>query len=507
MSSLLTKSALSAAIALTLVACGGVGVGGGVGGGSGGIAGIGGSGFTSTGSITGFGSVFVNGVEFETSSTVFDIDDSGSGSQADLAVGMIVTVDGTVNADGVTGSATSISFDDQLQGPVSAITAVLADPDEENRSFTTLGTTVHINRFNTSFDVSGNIIAPTFDFDSINDGDHVEISGFFSDKSELVATRVELKAKTFSTSDIVELKGNITGLINTSFSVNGINVDASSVDAIDNLPGGLVEGASVEVKGKCSTTVCSTIIADRVEGQSGFDDADKISVEGLITDFTNISSNFKINGISVNASTAILSPGTLALRDGARVEVEGPISSNVIRALTVELRGGDSEVHATVSSVDPVTGNFAVSFTGFNTQPQTIAVTVTTATEMEDSVTKDNFVRVRGFENETGGITATRVEVRDPDDVIVQGNLQVYTTNTSIQLLGVTFAVDAVCETEFENEADIGIIQNDFIVAATATPGLLVKVKDRNDTGGGVGGCGGRVALNGVADEIDIEAP
>lgn len=499
MNSLLTKSALSATIAFTLVACGGVG------GGSGGIAGIGGSGFTSTGSVTGFGSVFVNGVEFETSDTVFDIDDSGTGSQADLAVGMIVTVDGTVNADGVTGTATSISFDDQLQGPVNAITAVLADPDEENRSFTTLGTAVSINRFNTSFDVSSTVNAPNFNFDTIKNDDHVEISGFFNDAGELIATRVELKAKTFRTSDIVELKGTIFGLVNTSFSVSGIIVDASSVDAIDNLPGGLVEGASVEVKGKCSTTVCSTIIADRVEGQSGFDDADKISVEGLITDFTNISSNFKINGISVNASTAILSPGTLALRDGARVEVEGPISSNVIRALTVEIRGGDSEVHATVSSVDPVTGNFAVSFTGFNTQPQTIAVTVTTATEMEDSVTKDNFIRVRGFENEAGGITATRVEVRDPDDVIVQGNLQVYTTNTSIQLLGVTFAIDAVCETEFENEADIEIIQKDFIV--TATPGLLVKVKDRNDTGGGGGGCGGREALNGVADEIEIEHP
>ena len=51
MNTLLTKSALSATIALTLVACGG--------GDSGGIAGIGGSGFTSSGSVTGFGSVLL----------------------------------------------------------------------------------------------------------------------------------------------------------------------------------------------------------------------------------------------------------------------------------------------------------------------------------------------------------------------------------------------------------------------------------------------------------------
>ncbi len=487
MNTLLTKSALSAAIALTLVACGGSGS-------SGGVAGIGGSGFISSGSVTGFGSVFVNGVKFETGSATFDIDDSGSGSQDDLAVGMVVTVNGTVNDDGVTGTATSISFDDQLQGPVSNITAVIDDPDEENRSFTTLGIKVLINRFNTSFDVSGSIIAPNFDFDGIKDDNHVEISGFFNDAGDLVATRVELKATAFSTSDIIELKGSITGLINTNFNINGINVDASNA-AIDDLPGGeLTEGASVEVKGKCSTTACSTINADRVEGQSGFDDADKISVEGLITDFVS-SSNFKINGISVNASGATLSPSTLVLRNGARVEVEGPISSNIIQALTVELRGGNAKVHATVSSVDNTTGNFSVSFTGFNTEAQTIAVTVTTSTEMEDPATTGNFVRVRGFENEAGGITATRVEVRSDDDVIVQGNLQTFTPGSSIKLLGVSFGVDVITpETEFQNDNDDTISEIDFDKATQA--GDLVKIKDKNDKN-----------VIGVADEIDIETP
>ena len=489
MNTFLTKSALSAAIALTLAACGG-------GAGGGGVAGIGGSGFTSSGSVTGFGSVFVNGVEFETSSTLFDIDDSGGGSQADLAVGMIVTVNGTVNADGITGTATSISFDDQLQGPVSAITAVFADPDEENRSFTTLGTTVRINRFNTSFDVSATVNAPNFDFDGIKDGDHIEISGFFNAAGELVATRVELKATAFNISNIVELKGTIAGLVSTTFTVSGVNVDASSA-TIDDLPGGLAEGASVEVKGTCSDSACSTLNATRVEGQSGFDDADKISVEGLITDFVS-SSDFKINGISVNASNATLSPGTLVLRDGARVEVEGPISNNVIQALTVELRGGDAKVHATVSSsVDPATGIFIVTA---NTQP--LAVTLTTATEMEGTVTVGNFVRVRGFENDAGGITATRVEDRDPDDVIVQGDLQSIIKDVSITVLGVSFQIDDTPvnngETDFENTADIGITQDDFIAAAL--PGTLVKVKDRNSGGGGS-------SLNGVADEIDIETP
>ena len=485
MNKLLTKSTLSAAIALTLVACGS--------GGDGGVAGIGGSGFISSGSVTGFGSVFVNGVEFETSGTVFDIDDSGSGSQDDLAVGMVVTVNGTVNDDGVTGNATSISFDDQLQGPISSVSA--PDLDGDNRTITVLGKTVHISAIDTAFDVTGLLTGTAFDFDLIAAGNHVEISGFFNAAGDLVATRVELKATAFSTSNIVELKGSITGLTNTSFNINGINVNAANA-AIDDLPGGLAEGATVEVKGNCTDASCSTLDATRVEGQSGFDDADKISVEGLVTDFVS-SSDFKINGISVNASTATLSPGTLVLRNGARVEVEGPISNNAIQALTVELRGGDAEVHATVSSVDTATGNFAVTFTGHNTQPQTIVVTVTTATEKEGPVTVGSFVRVRGFENESGGITATRVEVRSVDDVIVQGNLQAFVANTSIQILGVTFTVDynsGSGETEFENTSDVGITQGQFI--NDALPGTLVKVKDKE----------GQDVI-GVADEIDIETP
>ena len=161
MNTLLTKSTLSATIALTLVACGG--------GDSGSITGIGGSGFTSSGSVTGFGSVFVNGVEFETSSTVFDIDDSGSGSQDDLAIGMVVKVNGSINDDGVTGTATSISFDDELQGPVTSLS--IPDADGIKRTFIVLGTTVIIDSGSTTFDISGKDNVPpgtVFDFDTIN---------------------------------------------------------------------------------------------------------------------------------------------------------------------------------------------------------------------------------------------------------------------------------------------------------------------------------------------------
>lgn len=481
----LERSILASTIALTVTACTGSGVGG--------IAGIGGSGYISSGTVTGFGSVFVNGVKFETSNTVFDIDDSGAGSQSDLAIGMVVTVEGTVNSDGITGTADRISFDDQLQGPVSNLTA--PDADGVNRTFRVLGTTVRISSLNTVFDVTGILNGTPFGFDQIAHGHNVEISGFFNTAGELIATRVELKATSFSTSNIVELKGSVTGYTGTSspFTLTGlpgISINASSA-MIDDLPGGISNGASVEVKGTCSDAACSTLNATRVEGQSGFDDASKISVEGLITDYVD-DSNFKVNGIDVDASTATLIPSTLTLTDGARVEVEGPISNNTIRAISVEQRGGNAEVHATITSVDNATGDFVVTA---NATP--IAITVTTATETEGNISAGNFVRIRGFENSAGGVTATRVEVRSDDDVIVQGKLQSFTADSSITVLGVTFTIDyngGSGETDFENTADATITQGQFI--SLAPPGTLVKVKDKNDE-----------PVAGVADEVDIELP
>ena len=493
MNKIFTTTALSTAIALTLTACGGTEVS------DGGVAGIGGSGYVSSGTVTGFGSVYVNGVKFETDSPVYDIDDSGSGSQDDLAIGMVVTVNGTVNEDGVTGTADSISYDDQLQGPVSNITAVIADPDEENRSFTILGTTVRINVLDTLFDISGTIPGTSFSFNSIKDGDHVEVSGFFNDAGELIATRLELKATSFTPGiDIVELKGTVTGFTDISApftltGLTGIAIDASAA-AIDDLANGLSNGVAVEVKGTCSDIACSTLNATRVEGQSGFDDADKISIEGLITDFVD-NSNFKINGISVDASAATLQPTTLVLRNGARVEVEGPISNNVIQAISVDLRGGDTKAYASVNSYDTATGNFELT-----ANAQTIAVTVTTATEIDDGpVATGKFVRVRGFENDDGGLTATRVDVRDKDDdLIVQGNLQAFTPDTSIKILGVSFTVDyngGSGETEFENSLDQPISQTFF--ESSAPVGTLVKVKDKEGSS--------NTPPNGIADEIEIE--
>ncbi len=72
------------------------------------------------GPITGFGSVIVNGVRYATSGASIIVD-GASATEADLAIGQVVRVEGSVDANGTTGTATTIIFDDDVEGPVQSI--------------------------------------------------------------------------------------------------------------------------------------------------------------------------------------------------------------------------------------------------------------------------------------------------------------------------------------------------------------------------------------------------
>ena len=77
---------------------------------------------TTVGQITGFGSIYVNGIEFDTAGASYEVDDAVASGDDALAVGMVVKVEGSVNADGLTGTAFSVSYDDDIEGVVEELT-------------------------------------------------------------------------------------------------------------------------------------------------------------------------------------------------------------------------------------------------------------------------------------------------------------------------------------------------------------------------------------------------
>ena len=519
MNARLTRLFISVATAITIVACSESVVN---------SAGIGGSGYISSGSISGFGSVFVNGVEFQTNeaTTTYDVD-GNPGTELDLAIGMVVQVSGTINDDGITGIATGISFDDELQGPVSGLAPINPLADNLTRTFSVLGVNVVIDSSSTSFDIS-DPAATDFGFTSIANDNNVEISGFFNQAGELIATRVELKDINFVVDrSIVEIKGNIISSGTTTFSLEGLGltVDASGA-TLEDLPNGLENGQLVEVVGTLDAGLTS-ITATKVEGEdNSIADTNEFELEGIITDYNFPGdTDFYVSGILVDASNVErIEPSTLILDNNLRIEVEGEIRNGVLIANEIELEGGDLKVHAKVSSVDPIAGTFEVTPV---TGKPVITVTVSSDTQLEDDVHEPaftlvnllnklndtHFVEVHGFDDGNGGIIATEVDIKEPGDVVVQGYATDATGDAAggtMTVFGITFFFNNTI-TDFEIDSDIENVEdttmsgaeiNELLSVINNIEPQLVTIKDTSlqsvpEIDDGIG--------DGTADEIEIE--
>ncbi|GAB1257459.1 hypothetical protein NBRC116494_19610 [Aurantivibrio plasticivorans] len=458
---------------LPLIGCGG-------GGGSssnGEVVGIGGTGSPAqaTGSITGFGSIFVNGVEFETDSSSITIDDN-PGSESDLKLGMVVTVSGEIDGTGNTGTATTVVFDNEVQGPVSSIGAVLTNG---KREIIVLNTTVILDPVSTVFDDTS--------FDTIAVDDLVEVSGFRNSANQLVASRIERKSAFQTDISEVEIKGQINSLdtVAMSFVVGTYTVDYSTASEVEEP---LSNGLGVEVKGTLNGT---TITATRVQQEDDIfgDEIDKVSIEGFITNLSG--TTFSILGQEVDASSATFSPASLVLANDLKVEVEGPIEGGVLRARSVEARDSELEINATVSAINGQT----VTLSLFN---GTVDFTVDNSTRMDDKtgvediftvdeITPSDFLEVRLIDNGSSYI-ATEVRRDDLDDDEVQGPVDSFVSGSSITLFGITYSVDG--STQFKDANESAISSTNFF--STLQEGSIIKLQDELTT-------------DGTADEVEFE--
>ena len=276
MMTLLQRIATGLLVTLSIVIAAACGSGGGGGGGSFSAGGIGGTGAVATGTITGFGSVFVNGVEFETTGSSFDVDDDSAATEADLALGMVVTIVGTINNDGVTGTANSIQYDDEVEGPVSS--DPLENADMTTKTFKVFDFTVVVNKNTTVFAGTS--------YEGLLRNDIVEVSGFYNENGSLVATRLEKQGTLSLGVSEVELKGTITGFNDSdTFTLDGITVTFDGTTDLSDVPGGVVEdGQFVEVKGTLVTTTAINATRIELEDEGIEDSADTVSLEGFVSE-------------------------------------------------------------------------------------------------------------------------------------------------------------------------------------------------------------------------------
>lgn len=389
------------------------------------------AGIFAKGSVTGFGSVIVNGVTYNTNSATFTIDGS-PGTQADLAVGDIVVIQGTASGGGAP-VASSVTFDDAVEGPIS-------DIDLATETLTVLGQLVRVDGA-TSFDDS--IIPRSLDGLSVNNV--VEVSGFFLADGSISATRIELKPL----GGELELTGIVSNAGGDTFEINGFVVDFSGA-MLEDFPGGAPEnGQRVEAKGN-GLGGSGELVATRIQykGNELGEDGDEAEIEGFITVF-NSAADFEVEGIRVttNAQTVYENGASTDLAVNRKIEVEGSINaSGVLVAESIEFRAsGSLRVEALVEIVQ------ASQLTILG-----IDIRVDDSTRYEDSVLDlENFgfadifvgdyLEVRGYEDQNGFV-ATQIDREDfGGEVAVRGIVE-SVADPDMVILGVTISTSAATD-------------------------------------------------------------
>lgn len=293
--------------------------------------GIGGTGI-SQGSITAFGSVWVNGVEFDTANAVISRNGT-TVNQSDLAVGMVVTVDGTINSDGVSGTATSVSYAKELLGPISQ--------KPNNNSLIVLGQTVIVDGLTKIILINGT--AGTID--DLYQNDTIEVSGFLT-AGGIRASYVEVKSPTAD----VELRGVVTAVNGGSITIGNQDIDVSAVTGYTP-----AVGDYIEVKATFVGTSLQAISIEKKSRGLGTGSSEQAEFEGFVTSVTS-SSDFIVDGQEVQTTSQTLFSGGTAsdIGVGSRLEIKGALSSGILIASRISFED-KLTLEGNITSFDPGT--------------------------------------------------------------------------------------------------------------------------------------------------------
>lgn len=325
---------------------------------------------TTTGVITSFGSIFVNGVEFETDGASSSLDGVSGTGQNGLKVGMVVAIKGRVNGDG-TGTATHITYADEVEGLVLA-NNLAADG---TGTLNVMGQTVTLDAATVFESHVAGVTSPT----QIAVGNIVEVSGYSSGNGGIYATRVEVKSVSMEQyrlqyQEQIEVKGLIANL-NTATQTFTLGTGSTLVieygGATLDLSGqALREGLYVEVKSTAGIDQASGhLVASEVElegdGDKGIDGAagDHVEFRGMVTS-VNSATEFELNGqpVRFTQQTRFENGSAQEIAEQVMVKVEGELdASGVIIANEIQFEErARIEIQAELDSADAAANTITV---------------------------------------------------------------------------------------------------------------------------------------------------
>ena len=342
------------------------------GGGGGGVIGIADGGIRGTGSsvgpVSGFGSVFVNGVKFETDGEV--ISNDGIEREDQLEEGMILRIDGDWRDDG-SGDADTVEYDDTFRGPVSDVQQILdADGAVDAVTFTIYGQPLVVDK---------QTVTKRTTLATLTNGDFVRVSGWRQPDGVYRASFLGLFD---GTENDVEIEGRIDpGSLDTSlqqFSINGQLISYGSAD--DPSETDLADLPLVEVEGSISG---SDFIAENVNKgevrRYRRGTGDDIEFAGPVNSAYSASARtFEINGLTVQVDNDTEFDDGLTESDllpGLLIQVEGTFRNDgTVLAEEIDAREGSASVEGVVdvNTLDPANETFRVGGVLVKVTPATI---------------------------------------------------------------------------------------------------------------------------------------
>jgi uncharacterized protein DUF5666 len=498
-----TLGALSMGI---LVACGGGSVGD-PGFADGGIRGTG----SSVGPVSGFGSVFVNGIEFSTDDIENPVvtSDDGITHESELSEGMILRVEGQWRDNGQ-GTADSLSYDDTLRGP---ITELAADPSGAGEFVTVsvMGQDVEVNRQTV---VRGTTFADLLNGTGVNE--NVRVSAWRESDGSYRAGYIAILDSTPAT---VELEGSVTdvNVAQNEFMIGNITVQYS--DGVTFGPGltegDLLQASALEVEGWLTGSLLTANSIDRDDARrfarDGADDTQltaTIDTPYLSDGTSSRPGEFTMGGLTVRVTNNTELEDGLSLSDlrpDLLVQVEGRfLSDTVVEAEEIERREANAKVEGAIetNSVTRSPDQFVVGGVSVHMTPLTILIREDGDLQSFESLAPGTQVEVDGVEREDGSavyIEALKVEVDDDQDgddaneFELEGRLRFITQTPSangLSILGVTMSdlgAEYKTDGEDENSARASIVE-----AFNASETVILEVEYSNISGF-------------VAEEIELE--
>ena len=388
--------------------------------------GSGGTGYAS-GTVTGFGSVVVDGVTIDDRSAAVDVEVSpGVTGDGDVLLGQRVEVE--TDKDGL---AKHIHIMAEVMGPVQSV-------DSVNLKLVVAGQTVYAN---TDAD-KGPVTVYGGGYSSFADiaiNHLVEVHAIpkldvATGKPLLQATRIEKK----STLAFVRVSSVVSDLSTSSktFTLGTLTVDYSNANVVP-ASRQIANGQRVVVFGPSinSGTLAATLVRIAEPKAQGV----AAQVGGVVSNYNSSALTFEVNGVTINAKNALIVPANRSIANGSYVRVKGSYAdSGELVASQVQIRKKNDDDMLHEVSLKGSVANYT-SLSGFTVRGVPVDAHTATLVGCGAGLSNEMYVEVEGNISATG-ILASKVSCKSEP---AAAELELRGSVGSLDLINRTFVLTA----------------------------------------------------------------